>query len=963
MKLSHRLAAVILATTLAVAGALAGAGAAQAAGVGGSQVAASVVVAAPAPVTQASGDVDTTTTCSADTHTEVVDGKTKCYYLDPYFVQFLPINRWSSFTASIHTNFSNVVSSVVANASVTTPQVWGATIGDWSYRTAADLVSLATSMQPLNLLGAKADNIVGVIGSALFDSTGKTFSVIAALVIIMVVAAVWRMRKDGLVALKKLIPVAVALGIFTTMIGGATQSTTTDGVFNPGFMSPGWVVQKASTVINGATSLPAAGVLAAQGGTIERTVAPTGSNCAAEIKSLDSDFANGLDGTQQNADLGAVAQGVNDLWLESGLASYFTMQGGSSTETPDTDRTWVSEAGCVMLDQQSSVPPAQIAAAFTGGNMNLIGDTADTKNHKINTNSAAWYVDQTNNTEVDEDWIAWAACQVTENKAGNGFDISVRPAFSKVTGGDQACADWWDTDGPDAPTKNKTWAEIQRLGNALNNVESLGINGAIDDALGNPDSPALDAFKIGGSTGAVNSNFPLNPASYPDGEPEKAGTPDQFLAEVQSARTFVSTLHGGSWSGSADGLAAAGSFGLSGLVVLFGLGGLALAVALAKLGTVVMILALAGVMLRVMIRPESGGAVIAKFGKRALGGMILAWASSFALALVVAVSTLISSLGNQLFPTASPLSIAWVGASPAIALFLLNWLLKSIGQPGIFRPSDAMNWGTSASGIGGAAASWVQSYIGKARQAEGRSLLDGAKSIHAGAATGVAGAQNGLRLLRGQSEQRKNMMTPATGGPKAKPTDDPRPKPGPAGDEPKPGPGPMPGPGPKPGPKPGPAAAGAKAASAGTRDVSGAWVMGSARFPAVDGPAPRHRVAPGVGRARDLSFALGTTGAQKLQTVVTYGAVASTGASAIKADLPVADRLAAQRGAQHAAQQSRSAKTETGTPVTPTPAPASARSAQTPAAQRPRFQPQPPLIPLRPANQPRASQNLHGGRR
>jgi len=770
MRLRDRLLAIGLVTVLAVGGAVLGAGAADAATVGGHEVAASQVVSEAAPVVKATGDVDTDT-CAKDDNS--------CTIWDQLSIN-LPLNRWSGATDQLHSRLSgNIITNSVAQLGQVIRSAAMA-IGNWAYKIAGDLVQMASVFSPVDVLGFQIDaHVIAPVGQLITTSTTTTASVISVLVMLVVATSLWETRKTQKFPWKRFFGLATLLAVIFTMVTASASEASEDagtakeGVYSASkkavFLSPWWVIQKAEATIAIAGSLPS---VAAQSSTVSTTikeVAAPGSACAVEMTQLAANYDAGyasVAGTDA-VNAGAIPEAVSELWVVAGLQSYENAQLGDAREGAKADGTpYADEVFCQLLDRQANIRPVDSAMAWAGYDISRVGIGPK---YKVNIDSAAWNFDATDPDAVDQAAVAWAACIVdpkTDSVTG------IRPAWKVVADLDD-CKAWWSKDGL-----------------------------AADDS---DSSDTLKPFDIPGNK--VDANFPAPTASSPT------------KAEVAAAKDFVNALHGNASTGSGAGFASAG-YAIGGLATLAGLGAISLATCLTKLASVLSMLGLFFILVKSILARDSGAQQISAFAKKAVGGMIMAWATTFVLSLIVLFAQMMAGLGRSLFTSGSPMLELWNGFAPLLGLVCLSFLLKSMGMPGLFKVSEAMAWGGAASAVGGsvfaAGAGLARGHEANAAAAGRRVATAGAKAAGQGAANGAVAAGKGIgagAIAAGRgarwlwSASRRGMMKPPV-------------------EKPKPTPAPTPNPGPAPQPKPNPAPT-----EAGTRGKDGVFSFGAASRP------------------------------------------------------------------------------------------------------------------------------------
>lgn len=347
---------------------------------------------------------------------------------EPGDSDLLPVNRWGDATGRLHGRlgdqpWEDMAEKIQRNG--TYPVL--ISMGNAMWSGATSMTSAAIRMDILDAAGATADHAAAALGSSLMSS-----GIVALLAVIAIVVPAWRAaRGQGQAPWGAFFKTAAIVGLFAAMLAGAQASTTTaDGHFEPGRMSPGWWVKTVDEVVAAAASAPAAALMVQDTGAgfayDESAGGPL--SCQEYVAELKETYSSTNPITRMESSIPLVMSG---MWEATGLRVWATSQFGANNPYGDF-------AYCRLLEQYSGTSVAeQRSTTFRA--------SEDETVRRSNLYSLAWQT-STNNQE-DRTMIAWAQCRPD---GSGGWKLA--PGWEKITGDNKSpdearedCEKWWTT--------------------------------------------------------------------------------------------------------------------------------------------------------------------------------------------------------------------------------------------------------------------------------------------------------------------------------------------------------------------------------------------------------------------------------------------------------------------------------------------------------------------------------------
>jgi len=352
----------------------------------------------------------------------------------------LPVDRWASATANLHTDFGGGPFGLGLDDLAQRVQRDGIESGAlaagnalWSAGT--DMTAAAVGFCYSHSLGYTADHFAAVLGNAILSS-----GIVALLVAIAIVGFFWRLARRGENTWRSLARAIVVLGIFAAMIAGASASTPTSF----GTFSPGWVITSVYSAMSNIASLPIMAIAQASDNSLTGMAPPSPDllDCTNYTDQLLRNYQADYGTNPVSQAAASVPMALDAMWEQTGLRAYQDIQFGQQAESSSigAGAVAVNDYGlrtyCRALDEQVGVPPVSQFNITNAG-------AADRLPSPPNYSSAAWLNPGDSNSIADASVIAWAACEYT------GSSWSVDPGFTTLSGGHKVtvkdCENWWGT--------------------------------------------------------------------------------------------------------------------------------------------------------------------------------------------------------------------------------------------------------------------------------------------------------------------------------------------------------------------------------------------------------------------------------------------------------------------------------------------------------------------------------------
>lgn len=563
------------------------------------------------------------------------------------------LRRWGNATATLHNSGSFDIGTMLTSLSRSTGTSWMMQGAATCWLLLQGLYDFALAFDPINGFGAGLDQFVAGLAKLVLGPVGLIaviFVLIGAIAAHvrssrMGNAAGWR-RFIGVVIMFTVI--GIAGGHSTAMPGiGAAASTGSGDDYKPGLFSPGWAITSTNAGINKLSTTLAevvnsdfvnnavpiewqGGGTPAAGGTMTcqqyvNAIKLIGSN--AVDAQADGDSATDQSTTQLRKDRAQLNYLLSDLWQQSGLESYKTVQYGSNMYA---DKTF-----CRLLEENAGTTPLQqlhlmniSKGVAETGQAQFSGTIKTPSSGEVSKMNTLSYDNQKNRMAG---MTAWAAC-TTDNW---GETWTVDPTWAKE----------YRQDGEDGkvikdPDCEQWW------------------NGTAPGATGGADPGNIpDIFDVDG---------------HPDGI-AKAVPGDS--ADAQAIRDYLLTLNGG-WTGG-GGSGSALVYLLGSVATVISLGIVCLGTIIAKLLGIFYVLALM-LMLMAGLFMRSGWSKVKQTTFQMIGSQIFAAGAVLILTFIVIFTNLLMAVGATLFERGSIWALAWMGLAPVMALVGFNLIFKKI---------------------------------------------------------------------------------------------------------------------------------------------------------------------------------------------------------------------------------------------------------------------------------------------
>lgn len=351
----------------------------------------------------------------------------------------LPIDRWASATASLHTDFGGGAFGLGLNDLAQRIQRNGIETGSLAagnalWKAGTDMTAASVDFCFGDSLGYTVDHYAAVLGNAIVSS-----GIIALLVALAIVAFFWRLARRGEVTWRRLGRTVLVTGVFATMIAGASASTPTSF----GAFSPGWLITTVYSTMSGIASLPTMAIAQAADKSLTGVTpqAPDLLGCTDYTDQLLRNYKSDYGPSVAAQAAASVPMALDAMWEQTGLRAYQDIQFGQQAPGPEsTSQVAVNDYGlrtyCRALEANVGIPAVNQVALTKAG-------TGEHLPPGSNPSSAAWLTPGDSNSIIDASVVAWAACKYT----ASGWSVS--PEFHVLSGGHrvtrQDCNTWWST--------------------------------------------------------------------------------------------------------------------------------------------------------------------------------------------------------------------------------------------------------------------------------------------------------------------------------------------------------------------------------------------------------------------------------------------------------------------------------------------------------------------------------------
>jgi hypothetical protein len=473
---------------------------------------------------------------------------------------------------------------------------------------------------------------------------------------------------------------AGTVALFSVMVSGAAQSTTTGGTFKPGFMSPGWFVVETNTVLSTLASAPAAALNIKSDTGAGKQYAPgsTGPlSCSEYVDTLKAEYVNTNKTKGVNPVEGSVPLVMSGMWEATGLEVWATSQFGGSN--PYGDYSY-----CRLLEQFAGVSPS-VQAAVTNKSTN------DPVTGTTNTSSLAWQTAE--NDQQDRTMVAWGMCRPDGNggwKLADGWG-NVHPAGHPTAELIADCGKWY-------------------------HQNAAFITGAPGPAFGDGQS-------------SLNWDDQAMILSDSGGD--------------QQVQNYLLTLQGHTGTGGST-MALVYSYVFSSLIIMVIFGMISLSIIVAKVSALVMMVATFFVLLMGLWPGNTGRSnTIGKYLGQYAGMSLYVFSIQLVFAFLTLITSMMITAGNTMFGGESMVTMLWTGFAPVVAVVIIHMVFtKFLNVPSPFSMKGAHQWGAAASGgaFGGVVGAGLMNRL---HNRSGRALMQGGNKAGRAVMSKVTGGRVG----------------------------------------------------------------------------------------------------------------------------------------------------------------------------------------------------------------------------
>ncbi|WP_277209185.1 hypothetical protein [Isoptericola croceus] len=394
----------------------------------------------------------------------------------------------------------------------------------------------------------------------------------------------------------------------------------------------------------------------------------------------------------------AVPRIMSQMWVDSGKAAWAQSQYGIAS---DAGTKFVS---CHQLDMRAGVSPSDRAKIWNEA-VEAAGITHSDVKAPADGDSVAFNPRGT--IPTDNSLIGWAACRATENgwkvadefkNVGGGSDAGSKGG--KIT--EQVCKDWFGVGDKDASwSANKSALEFE-------NSEQI--------------------------------------REATEGE------------DNDEARSFLMNLQGHETTA---GQLASLAYVFSGLAILGSFALLAVAIIIGKVVQIVMMLLLIFALVASLWAGKADDMIVAKYARNFLGVTVFVAVGALLFAVLAVLTRVIVGAGTSIFGGGTLMGVLWTGAGPLIALLVINMVIKAAGGPSPFKLNSALAFGAAAGAVGGVAASKVDAWGQRGKQAAGNAARGATQRVRGGGQG--AGAGRGGQTARAAGAGRSSLVDSQAG--------------------------------------------------------------------------------------------------------------------------------------------------------------------------------------------------------
>ena len=559
----------------------------------------------------------------------------------------LPVHRWTDATSNLHTRLGAKFTDDMYEKLARNGMAQGAlSVGNAAWSTSVTVTEAANQFCVGDSIGTTVDKAMGSVARSIFFDAWFG----PVILVFLTIGIIYRSARSGSFNMGQMGRLLGVTGLVVVMMNGAANS----GNGSYGTMSPGWMMDKANSVLATTSGALSSSLLSSMDDLGGGGTTPVPVQYAEKYPSHCYNYMDQLVGHYKNKYIMADVMGMtaaplslNAVWTESALQSYIGTQFGSGN-------AYGQAAFCHQLEINAQTSPVEHAwyTLRTLANEDSYPSADDWSKEilglALDGEGGKTIYSPRDNLEEDQAMAFWASCAST-----GGENWVTAPGWEKVR------------DGEIKPSDCKAAYEDNDY-----------------DWGGSP-------FNWKNRDHILENTSPIAVQVDPISDEGNAFHPRQFLENYQG------------WA-AGDGMIAAILHAVVGIILLILFGAISLFILIAKMALVVLTATVVLVGLADMAFGRTSSRLV-KFFKLLLGMAIITWGASFFMALLAVLTRIINAMGKAMDLNVVG-AIIWAGVAPVLAVLLFKFVFsKVLKMPDPLSVQGAKNYMSSAGVIGGSA--------------------------------------------------------------------------------------------------------------------------------------------------------------------------------------------------------------------------------------------------------------------